>query len=107
MVTSGMLVNLIFYLYTEMHISFPNTSTLMTNVIGTSGITPLLGAFIADAYLGRYFTIAIFSIIYFVVRLPYSTHTHTHTHTHTYIHSELAKFCNKLSLPYMHSIGSN
>jgi peptide/histidine transporter 3/4 len=72
MVTSGMLVNLIFYLYTEMHISFPNTTTLMTNVIGTSGVTPLLGAFIADAYLGRYFTIGIFSMIYFVVRLPYS-----------------------------------
>lgn len=79
MVTSGMLVSLIFYLYTEMHISFPNTSNLMTNVIGTSGVTPLLGAFLADAYLGRYFTIGIFSTIYFVVRLPYSLHTHTHT----------------------------
>jgi peptide/histidine transporter 3/4 len=62
----GILVNLIFYLYYEMHINFPSTSTLVTNVIGTASLTPLLGAFVADAYLGRYYTIGIFSMIYLV-----------------------------------------
>lgn len=60
----GILVNLLFYLYLEMHISFPHASTLVTNVLGTSLLTPLLGAFIADAYIGRYWTIGIFSTIY-------------------------------------------
>ncbi|KAG0556445.1 hypothetical protein KC19_11G054600 [Ceratodon purpureus] len=62
----GILVNLLFYLYLEMHISFPEASTLVTNVVGTSALTPLLGAFIADAYIGRYWTIGIFSMIYLV-----------------------------------------
>lgn len=35
-----------------------------TNWSGTCYITPLIGAFIADAYLGRYWTIAIFVFIY-------------------------------------------
>lgn len=63
----GILVNLLFYLYLEMHISFPEASTLVTNVVGTSALTPLLGAFIADAYIGRYWTIGIFSTIYLMV----------------------------------------
>lgn len=39
----------------------------VTNWSGTCYATPLLGAFLADAYLGRYWTIAVFSIIYFFV----------------------------------------
>lgn len=65
----GILVNLLFYLYFEVHIGFPEASTLVTNVLGTAALTPLLGAFIADAYIGRYWTIGIFSTIYLVVSL--------------------------------------
>ncbi|KAJ8753776.1 hypothetical protein K2173_000030 [Erythroxylum novogranatense] len=36
----------------------------VTNWSGTCYVMPLLGAFLADAYLGRYWTIASFSIIY-------------------------------------------
>ncbi|KAF7142585.1 hypothetical protein RHSIM_Rhsim05G0206400 [Rhododendron simsii] len=39
----------------------------VTNWSGTCYVTPLLGAFLADAYLGRYWTIATFSIIYVFV----------------------------------------
>lgn len=43
----------------------------VTNWAGTCYITPLIGAFLADSYLGRYWTIASFSIIYvFVSFLP-------------------------------------
>ena len=41
----------------------------VTNWSGTCYIFPLLGAFIADSYLGRYNTIIIFSILYIIVRL--------------------------------------
>lgn len=47
-----------------------SSSTASKNVLDWSGtcyITPLIGAFLADAYLGRYWTIAIFSIIYVIV----------------------------------------
>ncbi|GLJ41780.1 hypothetical protein SUGI_0864700 [Cryptomeria japonica] len=36
------------------------------NWSGTCYITPLIGAFLADSYLGRYKIIAIFSIVYFI-----------------------------------------
>lgn len=39
----------------------------VTNWSGTCYITPLIGAFLADSYLGRYWTIASFSIIYTIV----------------------------------------
>ncbi|MCO5550549.1 hypothetical protein L7F22_004036 [Adiantum nelumboides] len=42
------------------------SSVNVTNWSGTCYITPLIGAFLADAYLGRYWTIAVFSAIYFV-----------------------------------------
>ncbi|KAJ6750275.1 hypothetical protein OIU85_000869 [Salix viminalis] len=38
----------------------------VANWSGTCYVIPLLGAFLADAYLGRYWTIAGFSIIYVV-----------------------------------------
>lgn len=45
----------------------------VTNWSGTCYIFPLLGAFIADSYLGRYRTIIIFSIIYIIVsHFPFS-----------------------------------
>lgn len=73
----GILVNLLFYLYLEMHISFPEASKLATNVVGTSSITPMIGAFLADAYIGRYWTIGIFSTIYLAVRLYHPSDVNT------------------------------
>jgi solute carrier family 15 (peptide/histidine transporter), member 3/4 len=39
----------------------------VTNWSGTCYITPLIGAFLADAYLGRFSTISTFMLIYIVV----------------------------------------
>lgn len=44
----------------------------VTNWSGTCYIFPLLGAFIADSYLGRYKTIIIFSMVYIIVSHPLS-----------------------------------
>ena len=51
----------------------------VTNWSGTCYIFPLLGAFIADSYLGRYNTIIIFSILYIIVRLHALHAMLTHT----------------------------
>ncbi|CAK9178470.1 unnamed protein product [Ilex paraguariensis] len=59
-------VNMVPYLYVEMHQSLPNAATHVTDWIGTAYVLTLLGAFLADSYLGRFLTIIIFSCIYYV-----------------------------------------
>lgn len=60
----GMSTNLLLYFKNNLHQHSATASKNLSNWSGTCYITPLLGAFFADAYLGRYWTIAIFSIIY-------------------------------------------
>lgn len=55
------------YLVFEMHQSLPSAATHVNDWIGAAYCLTLLGAFLADAYLGRFFTIIIFSCIYAVV----------------------------------------
>lgn len=63
----GMSSNLVTYFKERLgqHNSTAANNTL--NWSGTCYITPLIGAFLADSYLGRYRTIAIFSTIYVTV----------------------------------------
>lgn len=60
----GMSSNLVLYFKHRLHQHSTTASNNVTNWAGTCYITPLIGAFFADAYLGRYWTIACFSIIY-------------------------------------------
>ncbi|XP_071719885.1 protein NRT1/ PTR FAMILY 8.1-like [Rutidosis leptorrhynchoides] len=60
----GMSTNLLLYFKNNLHQHSATASKNLSNWSGTCYLTPLLGAFFADAYLGRYWTIAIFSIIY-------------------------------------------
>lgn len=61
----GMSTNLVNYLEDRLNQGNVRASINVSNWSGTCYATPLLGAFLADAYLGRYWTIAGFSIIYF------------------------------------------
>ncbi|KAK1563018.1 hypothetical protein Q3G72_020879 [Acer saccharum] len=60
----GMSTNLVNFLQTQLNQGNVTASNNVTNWQGTCYATPLIGAFLADAYLGRYWIIAIFSIIY-------------------------------------------
>ncbi|XP_031113775.1 protein NRT1/ PTR FAMILY 8.2-like [Ipomoea triloba] len=60
----GMSSNLMIYFQTRLNQSTTRASKNLSNWAGTCYIMPLVGAFLADAYLGRYWTIASFSIIY-------------------------------------------
>ncbi|KAF6153494.1 hypothetical protein GIB67_027361 [Kingdonia uniflora] len=60
----GMGTNLVNYLESRLNMGNANAAKSVSNWSGTCYVTPLLGAFLADAYLGRYWTISIFSIIY-------------------------------------------
>ncbi|KAF7833745.1 protein NRT1/ PTR FAMILY 8.1-like [Senna tora] len=62
----GMSTNLVLYFKNQLNEHSATASKNVSDWSGTCYITPLIGAFIADAYLGRYWTIASFSIIYVI-----------------------------------------
>ncbi|XVF08249.1 hypothetical protein REPUB_Repub06bG0210400 [Reevesia pubescens] len=60
----GINTNLVNYLKFQLNQRNVAAVSNVTNWSGTCYVMPLIGAFLADAYLGRYWTIASFSIIY-------------------------------------------
>lgn len=61
--------NLVIYLTTVLREDISVSARNVNNWSGTTFMTPLIGAFIADAYLGRYLTLATFSCGYFLVSM--------------------------------------
>ncbi|KAI3801472.1 hypothetical protein L1987_29577 [Smallanthus sonchifolius] len=60
----GMSSNLVRYFKYHLNEHSVTASRNLSTWSGTCYLTPLIGAFVADTYLGRYWTIATFSIIY-------------------------------------------
>ncbi|KAL1206317.1 Protein NRT1/ PTR FAMILY 5.3 [Cardamine amara subsp. amara] len=60
----GIVSNLVIFMTTKLHQGTVKSSNNVTNWVGTSWLTPILGAYVADAHLGRYFTFVISSAIY-------------------------------------------
>uniref|UniRef100_A0A2N9GDW2 Major facilitator superfamily (MFS) profile domain-containing protein n=1 Tax=Fagus sylvatica TaxID=28930 RepID=A0A2N9GDW2_FAGSY len=60
----GFSTNMINYLTTQLHMPVTKAANTLTNFGGTASLTPLLGAFISDAYIGRFWTITVASILY-------------------------------------------
>ncbi|CAA2952153.1 NRT1 PTR FAMILY -like [Olea europaea subsp. europaea] len=62
----GIASNLVIYLTQKLHEGTVISSNNVTNWVGTIWLTPLLGAYIAGAFLGRYWTFIVASAIYIV-----------------------------------------
>ncbi|KAF8108245.1 hypothetical protein N665_0112s0002 [Sinapis alba] len=60
----GFHANMISYLTTQLHLPLTKAANTLTNFSGTSSLTPLIGAFLADSFAGRFWTITFASIIY-------------------------------------------
>ncbi|XP_015891312.3 protein NRT1/ PTR FAMILY 5.2 isoform X2 [Ziziphus jujuba] len=60
----GIASNLVVYLTGKLHEGTVTSSNNVTNWVGTVWMTPILGAYIADAHLGRFWTFVIASAIY-------------------------------------------
>ncbi|KAL9245954.1 hypothetical protein vseg_019547 [Gypsophila vaccaria] len=58
--------NLVNYLTTKLHEGNVSAARNVNAWAGTCYLTPLIGAYLADAYWGRYWTIAVFSGLYFM-----------------------------------------
>lgn len=61
--TMGIAVNLVTYLTGTLHLASATSANIVTDFMGTSFLLCLLGGFLADSFLGRYKTIAIFAAI--------------------------------------------
>jgi peptide/histidine transporter 3/4 len=59
--------NLVTYLTTVLHESNAGAARSVSAWVGTCFFTPLIGAFLADTYWGRYSTIIVFLSVYAVV----------------------------------------
>lgn len=66
---TGFHANMITYLTTELNLPIVKASNILTNFGGTSSLTPLIGALIADSFAGRFWTIIVGSLIYELVSL--------------------------------------
>ncbi|XP_071705765.1 protein NRT1/ PTR FAMILY 6.1 [Rutidosis leptorrhynchoides] len=62
----GLSVNMVAFLFYVMHRPFTSSANAVNIFLGISQASSVLGGFLADAYLGRYWTIAIFTTIYLV-----------------------------------------
>ncbi|KAB2040048.1 hypothetical protein ES319_D02G053300v1 [Gossypium barbadense] len=60
----GISSNLVLYLTKKLHQGTVKSANNVTNWVGTIWITPILGAYVADAHLGRYWTFVFASLIY-------------------------------------------
>ncbi|KAJ8429753.1 LOW QUALITY PROTEIN: hypothetical protein Cgig2_001250 [Carnegiea gigantea] len=63
----GITKNLVNYISGKLHERNVSATRSVATWAGTCYLTPLVAAFLADSYWGRYWTIAVFSIIYFIV----------------------------------------
>ncbi|XP_052211242.1 protein NRT1/ PTR FAMILY 6.3-like [Diospyros lotus] len=61
--TLGIAVNLVTYLTNTMHLGNASSANTVTNFLGSSFMLCLLGGFVADTFLGRYLTVAIFAAV--------------------------------------------
>ncbi|KAI3984460.1 hypothetical protein MKX01_000123 [Papaver californicum] len=62
----GLAVNMVVFMFSVMHMPISSSANAVNNFLGISQASSVLGSFLADAYLGRYRTIAIFTTIYLV-----------------------------------------
>jgi solute carrier family 15 (peptide/histidine transporter), member 3/4 len=60
----GLSVNMVIFMFKVMHRPFASSANAVNNFLGISQASSVLGGFLADAYLGRYWTIAIFTTMY-------------------------------------------
>uniref|UniRef100_A0A453H3E0 Major facilitator superfamily (MFS) profile domain-containing protein n=5 Tax=Triticinae TaxID=1648030 RepID=A0A453H3E0_AEGTS len=60
--TLGTSANLLVYLTQVFHMRSVDAATLLNGLNGTTSLAPIVGAFLSDAYLGRYLALAIASV---------------------------------------------
>jgi peptide/histidine transporter 3/4 len=63
----GITANLVLYMKNSMHFGAASAAQNVSNWLGATTILPIFGAFIADTYWGKYWTIVYLSTFYVLV----------------------------------------
>lgn len=63
MASLGLQRNLVTYFVKKMNLSKPTAANMVSNFVGTLYLTPFLGGFMADAYMGRFWAISVFAMV--------------------------------------------
>lgn len=69
MATVALAVNLVTYFNGVMHFSIADAANELTNYMGTAYILSIVVAFLADAYIGRFYAVLVSAFIELVVCL--------------------------------------
>lgn len=67
MATFALIANMILYLMEQYHMEMATASNILFLWSSATNLTPILGAFIADSYMGRFYTIGFGSVTYLLV----------------------------------------
>lgn len=67
MASQGLMANMILYLTEQYHMEMATASNVLFFWSSACSFTPVIGAIIADSYLGRFHTIGFGSLIYLLV----------------------------------------
>jgi dipeptide/tripeptide permease len=70
MATFGLLANFMVYLMKKLHLDQVSASNIINIWSGVSNFAPMVGAFISDAYVGKFRTIAFSSFALLLVYMP-------------------------------------
>lgn len=70
--TVGLALNLISYLMGSYHMSQVTSASVLNILSGTASLTPLAGAFLSDAYLGRFWMVVLGTVSHFIVSISRS-----------------------------------
>lgn len=63
----GVASNLVVYLTTQLHEDTVSSVRNVNNWSGSVWLTPILGAYVADTYFGRFWTFTVSSLVYVLV----------------------------------------
>ena len=69
MASYGISSNLVIFLTNKLHQDIVSSANNMTKWVGTTWLTPIIRAYIADAHLGRYKTLIVVSTVYLSVMI--------------------------------------
>ena len=69
----GIASNLVNYLTTQLHEDTVSAVRNVNNWSGAVWITPILGAYVADSYIGRFWTFTVSSLFYVMVNYDIPT----------------------------------
>ena len=72
----GIASNLVNYLTMQLHEDTVSSVRNVNNWSGSVWMTPILGAYIADSYVGRFWTFTFSSLIYVMVTTNYTYYSH-------------------------------